>query len=59
MAARPTDLDDLQVTERELWQDGPPHELFKELRGEVPGALDGADQRVPRRGRVLVGHQGR
>jgi cholest-4-en-3-one 26-monooxygenase len=24
------------VTERELWPDGPPHELFKRLRGECP-----------------------
>ena len=31
-----TPLDELLVTERELWQDGPPHELFRRLRGECP-----------------------
>jgi cholest-4-en-3-one 26-monooxygenase len=30
------DLDELLVTERELWRDGPPHELFKRLRSECP-----------------------
>ena len=30
------DLDGLQVTERERWQDGPPHELFKQLRAQCP-----------------------
>jgi cytochrome P450 len=29
-------LADLQVTERELWQDGPPHDTFKELRNRCP-----------------------
>jgi cytochrome P450 len=29
-------LDDLLLTERELWQDGPPHETFKELRQRCP-----------------------
>src|SRR3954451_4572807 len=37
MAAEPTtDVQQILVTERELWQDGPPHELFKRLRGECP-----------------------
>ncbi|MEA2449678.1 MAG: hypothetical protein QOG63_1610 [Thermoleophilaceae bacterium] len=30
------DLDQLLLTEREHWQDGPPHELFKDLRGRCP-----------------------
>jgi cytochrome P450 len=30
------DLEDLQVAERELWLDGPPHEVFKRLRSECP-----------------------
>ncbi|MEX2107656.1 MAG: cytochrome P450 [Solirubrobacterales bacterium] len=30
------DLKDALVTEREHWRDGPPHELFKELRGGCP-----------------------
>src|SRR4051812_24482914 len=35
MATR-SDLENVLVTERELWQDGPPHEVFKELRKECP-----------------------
>ncbi|MEA2390363.1 MAG: hypothetical protein QOK31_472 [Solirubrobacteraceae bacterium] len=31
-----SDLDGVLVTERELWQDGPPHELFKSLRSKCP-----------------------
>ncbi|HWE09389.1 MAG TPA: cytochrome P450 [Solirubrobacteraceae bacterium] len=31
-----SDLDQVLVTERELWQDGPPHELFARLRAECP-----------------------
>ena len=30
------DLDKVLVTERELWGDGPPHELFRRLRRECP-----------------------
>ena len=29
-------LEEVLVTERELWQDGPPHELFKEMRSRCP-----------------------
>ena len=36
MAAVGSDLESVLVGERELWQDGPPHELFKELRGKCP-----------------------
>ncbi len=31
-----TRLEDVLVTERHLWQDGPPHALFKELRARCP-----------------------
>jgi cytochrome P450 len=31
-----TRLDDVLVTEREHWPDGPPHELFKEMRARCP-----------------------
>ena len=31
-----SNLDHVLVTERELWRDGPPHELFEELRRECP-----------------------
>jgi cytochrome P450 len=31
-----SDLDALDVTDREHWEQGPPHEIFKELRGRCP-----------------------
>jgi cytochrome P450 len=36
MAALGSDLDDVLLGEREHWQDGPPHELFKQMRGQCP-----------------------
>jgi cytochrome P450 len=36
MSADPIPLQDVLVTEREHWQDGPPHELFGQLRGQCP-----------------------
>jgi cholest-4-en-3-one 26-monooxygenase len=43
MSAEPTSiptgeepLDELLVSERERWQDGPPHDLFKQMRAECP-----------------------
>jgi cholest-4-en-3-one 26-monooxygenase len=36
MSADPIRVDEVLVTERELWLDGPPHELFKQLRAECP-----------------------
>ena len=36
MSSTASDLEQLRVTERELWQDGPPHEVFKRLRHECP-----------------------
>jgi cholest-4-en-3-one 26-monooxygenase len=36
MSADPIRVDEVLVTERELWLDGPPHELFKQLRHECP-----------------------
>jgi cytochrome P450 len=30
------DLDDVLVSELELWRDGPPHDLFRRLRSECP-----------------------
>src|SRR3954467_6112577 len=36
MSANPIGLDKVLVTERELWQDGPPHELFKDMRARCP-----------------------
>ena len=34
--SRYADLDALDVTDREHWEDGPPREIFKELRGRCP-----------------------
>ena len=31
-----TPIEEVLVTERELWLDGPPHELFKRMRSECP-----------------------
>jgi cytochrome P450 len=31
-----SDLEDVLLAERELWQDGPPHELFARMRAECP-----------------------
>jgi cytochrome P450 len=36
MAAVGSDLENVLVGERELWEDGPPHELFGALRQECP-----------------------
>jgi cytochrome P450 len=36
MAAVGSDLEHVLVIDREVWADGPPHELFKRLRGECP-----------------------
>jgi cytochrome P450 len=36
MSADPIPLEETLVTEREQWQDGPPHELFRQLRGQCP-----------------------
>ncbi|HEV2813632.1 MAG TPA: cytochrome P450 [Solirubrobacteraceae bacterium] len=37
MSAPPrSSLDGVLVNERELWQDGPPHDLFRRLRSECP-----------------------
>jgi cholest-4-en-3-one 26-monooxygenase len=36
MSSTKSDLDHILVTERELWLDGPPHDLFRQLRAECP-----------------------
>src|SRR3954453_13203973 len=36
MAAHPASLNDVRVLDRERWLEGPPHELFKELRAHCP-----------------------
>jgi cytochrome P450 len=36
MASVGSDLEHTLMAERELWKDGPPHEVFKQMRGECP-----------------------
>jgi cytochrome P450 len=36
LAASAADLDRIDVPDRENWEDGPPHEIFRELRGRCP-----------------------
>ena len=48
------DLAELDVSNLELWRDGPPHEVFRRLRNGARAALE-RDRRLPRRGRLLVG----
>jgi cytochrome P450 len=36
MATVGRDLQSLELTERELWLEGPPHEVFKQMRSECP-----------------------
>ena len=36
MTAIRSDLEHVLVTEREVWADGPPHELFRRMRKECP-----------------------
>src|SRR5256885_80542 len=36
LAASAPDLDRIDVPDRENWEDGPPHEIFRELRGRCP-----------------------
>jgi cytochrome P450 len=36
MASVGSDLDEVLVGDPELWHDGPPHELFRQLRGKCP-----------------------
>jgi cytochrome P450 len=36
MATVGRDLESVELTEREHWVDGPPHELFKQMRGACP-----------------------
>ena len=36
MASVESDIRSVEVTDEELWHDGPPHALFKEMRGKCP-----------------------
>jgi cholest-4-en-3-one 26-monooxygenase len=41
------DLTSVDLTERELWQEGPPHELFKQLRQDCPIHWTGKFEDLP------------
>jgi cytochrome P450 len=47
MAALDSDLANVLVGERELWLEGPPHELFKRLRSECPVHFTAAISEFP------------
>ncbi|HEX3909965.1 MAG TPA: cytochrome P450 [Solirubrobacteraceae bacterium] len=47
MATVGRDIESLEVTERELWLDGPPQEAFKEMRGKCPVHWTESFQELP------------
>ena len=49
MATTGRDIESVELTERELWEDGPPHELFKQMRGECPIHWTESFERFPTR----------
>ena len=53
-----SDLENVLVTEREHWDDGPPHELFKRLRSECPVHWTARITEYPEEAGLLVGHDG-
>ena len=53
------EIENVELAQSELWKDGPPYELFKEMRGKCPVHWSEQDRPVPRRGRLLVGDHGR
>jgi cytochrome P450 len=42
-----TPIEEVLVADRALWQDGPPHELFKQMRGECPVHWSGQISEFP------------
>ncbi len=55
MAAVGSDLESVELTEREHWLDGPPHELFKQLRGGCPIHWTESFEEFPDEAGLLVG----
>ena len=56
MATVDGDIRSIELTEDELWEEGPPHEAFKRMRAECP--IHRTEQffsDLPARGRLLVG----
>ena len=52
------ELDEVLVTERELWEAGPPHELFGRLRRECPVHWTKSISGIPGGAGLLVGDDG-
>ncbi|HZO59563.1 MAG TPA: cytochrome P450 [Solirubrobacterales bacterium] len=48
MASTRNDLENVLVSERHLWMEGPPHELFRELRGRCPVHWTGKISEYPK-----------
>jgi cholest-4-en-3-one 26-monooxygenase len=48
MASTQNDLENVLVSERHLWIEGPPHDLFRELRGRCPVHWTGKITEYPR-----------
>ena len=48
-------LDELSSPTTTYWEEGAPYDLFKRLRGGVPGPLDGGIYQLSGRGGLLVG----
>jgi cytochrome P450 len=46
--AADTDLDDVWVLDRPLWREGPPHELFAQIRSECPVNWSGGVSEFPK-----------
>ena len=49
----------VELTEAELWPDGPPHEVFKEMRAKCPIHWTESFEEFPEEDGLLVGHDGR
>jgi cytochrome P450 len=47
MSATGSDLESVWITERDVWSDGPPLELFKRMRGECPVHWTGGISEFP------------
>src|SRR5271170_7582531 len=47
MATAERNIKDVELAQRELWQDGPPYELFKQMRGECPIHHTGSIEQFP------------
>ena len=47
MAATGRDIETVELAQSELWEDGPPYELFKEMRGKCPVHWTGKIEQYP------------